>query len=150
MKHPLAAVLSLALVGAASAQEEEGRTADLYCRATQEISCSAVECRREAGDSIHVTVDIVQASGVGDICTYTYCRAFMLTPAPGETVDDAVTRWTGYTLSESRGSTEEQQGRPTIDYLLSISEDRSRFVLGGAENGSFGGWAGNCSRQPLD
>ena len=89
-------------------------------------------------------MSIVSASGVGNICTYTYCRDFMLVPNPGDTVESAVQRWSGFTLSESRGSTEEHIGRPAIDYQLSISEDRTRFVLGGAENGGFGGWAGAC------
>ena len=84
------------------------------------------------------------ASGVGNICTYTYCRGFMLTPAPGDSVEDAVSRWRGFTLSTSRGSTEEHQGRPVIDYQLSISEDRTRFVLGGLGDGGFSGWAGSC------
>ncbi|MGH8432530.1 MAG: hypothetical protein ACREUF_19245, partial [Solimonas sp.] len=93
---------------------------------------------------IHVGVSVVLASGSGNICTYTYCRDFMLVPNPGDTVGEALERWTGFTLSQSRGSTEEHIGRPAIDYQLSISEDRTRFVLGGAHNGGFGGWAGTC------
>lgn len=144
MKRFLALTVGVAMSSAAMAQDDDRPAYDLLCRATHEIACSATSCEREAGDSIHVGVSIVSASGVGNICTYTYCREFMLVPNPGDTVGEAVTRWTGFTLSESRGSTEEHIGRPAIDYQLSISEDRTKFVLGGAENGGFGGWAGTC------
>lgn len=150
MKHFLALACGLALCGGARAQDEEARAYDLFCRATHEISCGAQACRRVAGDSIYVNVNVVLASGVGDICTYTYCRDFMLTPAPGDTVEQAVSRWTGFTLSESRGSTEEHIGRPVIDYQLSISEDHRRFVLGGAGDGEFSGWAGTCGPNRAD
>jgi hypothetical protein len=144
MKRVLAMSLGLAFATTALAQDEEQPAYDLHCRATHEISCSAASCDSEAGDSIHVGVSLALASGRGNICTYTYCRDFMLVPNPGDTVGEAVSRWTGFTLSESRGSTEEHIGRPAIDYQLSVSEDRTRFVLGGAENGGFGGWAGVC------
>lgn len=144
MKRILAATLGLAFATQALAHDDERPRYDLHCRATHNISCNAGACGREAGDSIHVEVSVVLASGAGNICTYTYCRDFMLVPNPGDTVGEAVERWTGFTLSESRGSTEEHIGRPAIDYQLSISEDRTRFVLGGARNGGFGGWAGTC------
>ena len=144
MKRILAATLGLAFATQALAQDNERPRYDLECRATHNISCNAGACGSEAGDSIHVEVSVVLASGAGNICTYTYCRDFMLVPNPGDTVGEAVERWTGFTLSESRGSTEEHIGRPAIDYQLSIAEDRTRFVLGGARNGGFGGWAGTC------
>lgn len=150
MKRILALTLGLSLWSAAVAQEDDAPAYDLYCRATHEIACNAASCERTAGDSIYVGLSIVQASGVGNICTYTYCRDFMLVPAPGDTVEQAVSRWSGFTLSQSRGSTEEHIGRPAIDYQLSISEDRTRFVLGGAENGGFGGWAGECGSTPRE
>lgn len=149
MKRILAFALGVAMSTTAMAQDdEEALPYDLYCRATHEISCNAGECSRTAGDSIYVGLSIITASGKGSMCTYTYCRDFMLVPNPGETVNAAVGSWTGFTLSESRGSTEEHIGRPAIDYQVSISEDRTRFVLGGAENGGFGGWAGSCSPNP--
>jgi hypothetical protein len=144
MKRIVALMMGLTFATAAAAQDEDTPPYDLYCRATHEISCNAGECTRTAGDSIYVGVSIVSASGVGNICTYTYCRDFMLVPQPGETVEQAVGRWTGFTLSTSRGSTDENIDRPVIDYQLSISADRTRFVLGAAENGGFGGWAGAC------
>jgi hypothetical protein len=144
MQRILALALGVAFATAAVAQDDDAPAYDLYCRATHEISCNAGACERTAGDSIHVGVSLISASGVGSICTYTYCRDFMLVPNPGDTVQSAVERWTGFTLSTSRGSTEEHIGRPVIDYQLSISADRTRFVLGGAEDGGFGGWAGAC------
>jgi hypothetical protein len=146
MRNALAALAILGLGGAAAAQDEITRS-NLSCRATHHVECRGGACRSEADDSIQVTVDVALESGVGNICTYTYCRAFMLTPAPGETVDEAVARWTGFTLSTSRGSTEEHIGRPAIDYQLSLSEDRSRFFLGGAGDGGFGGWTGACAAE---
>jgi hypothetical protein len=150
MKRILAATLGLAFATAAAAQEREERRYDITCRATHEISCSAALCESTPGDSIYVGVSLVTTQGVGNICTYTYCREFVLVPNPGETVEQAMERWTGFTLSESRGSTEEHIGRPAIDYQLSISQDRTRFVLGGAENGGFGGWAGSCEPYMAD
>jgi hypothetical protein len=150
MKRFLALTLGLALSGPAWAQDDDGPAYDLFCRATHEISCRADACERTAGDSIYVGVSVLVASGAGNICTYTYCRDFMLTPNPGDTVQAAVARWTGFTLSESRGSTQENIGRPVIDYQLSISEDRTKFVLGGVENGGFGGWAGDCGPRRRD
>lgn len=149
MKRFLALALGVAMSSTAMAQDENPGY-DLYCRATHEIACSATSCERTAGDSIYVGVSVVSASGVGNICTYTYCRDFMLVPNPGETVEQAVGRWSGFTLSESRGSTDENINRPTIDYQLSISADRTKFVLGGAENGGFGGWAGSCGPRPQE
>lgn len=145
MRRAIAALAALAIGASALAQEEEAARTNLSCRATHHVECRGGTCRSEADDNIHVTVDVVLESGVGSICTYTYCRDFMLTPAPGETVDEAMARWTGFTLSASRGSTEEHIGRPAIDYQLSLSEDRARFFLGGADNGGFGGWAGACA-----
>ncbi len=150
MKQVVALALGLAVATAAAAQDEDAPAYDLHCRATHEISCDAGECSSTPGESIHVGVSIVSASGAGNICTYTYCRDFMLVPIPGDTVGEAVERWTGFTLSTSRGSTEEHIGRPVIDYQLSISEDRTRFVLGGANDGGFGGWAGSCAPRPQE
>jgi hypothetical protein len=148
MKRILALALGVAFATAATAHEREARDYDLSCRATHEISCNATSCESTAGDSIHVGLGLITREGVGNMCTYTYCREFMLVPNPGDTVGQAVERWTGFTLSTSRGSTEEHIGRPAIDYQLSVSEDRTRFVLGGAENGGFGGWAGVCEQNP--
>jgi hypothetical protein len=105
-------------------------------------------CRGEAslpGEDIYVTVDVATASGVGTICTYTYCREFMLAPKPGDTVEDAIAKWTGYTLSTKRGSTGDDLHTPAIDYQISISKDRTWFFLGSLDDGSFSGWGGTCS-----
>ncbi|MBI1188688.1 MAG: hypothetical protein GC206_15375 [Alphaproteobacteria bacterium] len=146
MRKAIAALAILGLGAAAAAQDEMTRT-NLSCRATHQVECRGGVCQSEADDFIQVTVNVVLESGAGNICTYTYCRDFMLTPAPGETVDEAVARWTGFTLSTSRGSTEEHIGRPAIDYQLSLSEDRTQFFLGGANDGGFGGWTGACTAE---
>lgn len=145
MKRILALAAGLVIAGAAAAQDADAPARDLSCRATHEVSCDAGACASTASESVHVGVSVALASGVGNICTFTYCRDFMLVPNPGDTVGEAVERWTGFTLSESRGSTEEHIGRPAIDYQLSISDDRTRFVLGGVGNGGFTGWAGVCT-----
>ena len=72
----------------------------------------------------------------------------MLVPLPGDSLDDALKKLSGFTLSEKRGSTGDDLERPAIDYLLSISEDRGRFVLGNLVDGGFVGWAGTCTTTP--
>jgi len=142
-----AAALALCMTASVAGYADEAGPTHLSCQATHNVGCEGGVCSSTAEDNIHVTVSVALAAGTGNICTYTYCRDFSLTPAPGETVEEAVGRWTGFTLSQSRGSTEEHIGRPTIDYQLSISEDRTRFFLGGANNGGFGGWAGACTAR---
>src|SRR5688500_20241632 len=91
---------------------------DLSCKATHHGGCEGPMCRGEAslpGEDIYVGVDVATASGVGTICTYTYCREFMLAPKPGDTVEDAIAKWTGYTLSTKRGSTGDDLHTPAID-----------------------------------
>lgn len=142
----LAAVFATA---SAAAQEPELPAYEISCQATHDMSCVGPRCVTEAGDSIHVVLSISSRSGAGELCTYTYCRSFMLAPEPGEEVSSAVSRLTGYTLSASRGSTEEHIGRPAIDYQLSISPEHDSFTLFGAGGGGMSGWAGTCTREPV-
>jgi len=142
----LAAVFATA---SAAAQEPELPDYNVSCQATHDISCVGPRCESEAGDSIYVGFSISSRSGAGDLCTYTYCRSFVLVPEPGEDVASAVSRLTGYTLSASRGSTEEHIGRPVIDYQLSISPEHDSFTLFGAGGGGLSGWAGTCRREPV-
>jgi hypothetical protein len=139
-----AAAAILLLATHASAQS----AATLSCSATHVVSCDGADCRSEwpeEGDTIYVGFELSTLSGRGNLCTYTYCRDFMLAPLPGDSLDDALKKLSGLTLSEKRGSTGEDLERPAFDYQLSISEDRGRFVLGTLFDGGFSGWAGKCT-----
>lgn len=144
--------LLAAMLASASAIAQEPQTPDytISCQATHDISCVGPRCESEAGDSIYVGLTISSRSGAGEMCTYTYCRSFVLVPEPGEGVSSAVARLTGYTLSSSSGSTEEHIGRSAIDYQLSISDDHKSFTLFGAGGGGMSGWAGACTQKLTD
>lgn len=148
MRSIVVAMIPLALCAGVPADAEPAY--DLVCTATHGIECQGASCSSEAaekGDSIFVGLSIATASGVGNLCTYTYCRDFMLVPQPGNTLEQAVSEWTGFTLSTKRGSTGEDLYSPSFDYQLSISEDRKAFFLGNLGNGGFVGWAGTCTRH---
>jgi hypothetical protein len=143
-------VLLSPLVLCLGSADVEWPSYDLFCRATHHVGCEGPMCRGEPalpGEDIYVGVNVALASGVGTICTYTYCREFMLSPKPGDTLEDAIAKWTGHTLSRKRGSTGDDLLAPAIDYQISISEDRSWFFLGNLDDGSFAGWGGVCSAQ---
>lgn len=146
----LAFIAAMLASASAVAQEPEVPDYNVSCQATHDISCVGPVCESEAGDSIHVVFSISSRSGIGELCTYTYCRTFVLVPEPGEEVESAVSRLTGYTLSDSRGSTEENIGRPAIDYQLSVSDDHKAFTLFGAGMGGINGWAGACTREAIE
>lgn len=142
----LAAVFATA---SAAAQEPELPDYSISCQATHDVSCVGPRCEAEGGDEMPVVLSISSRSGAGHLCTYTYCRSFMLVPEPGEDVASAVSRLTGYTLSASRGSTEDHIGRPVIDYQLSITPEQDSFTLFGAGGGGIRGWAGKCKRESV-
>jgi hypothetical protein len=142
------AAMLAAACATATAQEQDVPDYEVSCQATHDMSCVGPRCETEAGDSIYVGLSISSRSGIGELCTYTYCRSFVLVPEPGEEVESAVERLTGYTLSDSRGSAEELVGRPVIDYQLSISPEHDSFTLFGAGGGGMSGWAGTCTRKP--
>lgn len=121
---------------------------EIACQASHEVACVGPSCETTGGEALPVTVSLSTRSGAGELCTYTYCRAFVLVPAPGEDMSGAIGRMTGYTLSASRGSTSSDIGRPVIDYQLSISAGRDSFMLFGAGEGGISGWAGQCTRSP--
>ena len=149
MRRVLSTTVSMILLIAAHASAQSGAT--LHCKATHTMSCEGVDCRSERpeeGDVIYVGFELSTVSGKGNLCTYTYCRDFVLVPLAGDSLDDALNKLRGFTLSEKRGSTGDDLERPAVDYQLSISEDRKRFFLGNLEDGGFGGWAGTCTRAP--
>ncbi|MEZ6030215.1 MAG: hypothetical protein R3C46_10750 [Hyphomonadaceae bacterium] len=142
------AVLGVMLACAsAAAQEQDGPDYLISCKATHEVSCIGPRCDVGDEQDLPVVLSISSRSGAGELCTYTYCRSFMLMPEPGEEISSAVARLTGFTLSESRGSTEEHIGRPSIDFQLSVSPDHATFTLFGAGGGGMSGWAGACERE---
>jgi hypothetical protein len=115
------------------------------------VGCEGADCRSERpeeGDVIYVGFGLSTVSGRGNLCTYTYCRDFVLVPLPGDSLDEALKKLSGFTLSEKRGSTADDLERPAIDYQLSVSEDRGRFFLGNLVSGGFAGWAGTCTTSP--
>jgi hypothetical protein len=140
----VAAGLFLVVATAASGREP----GNLACSATHGVTCEGAVCRAERpeeGAPIYVSFDLSTVSGRGNLCTYTYCRDFVLVPSPGSSLDETLETLSGFTLSEKRGSTGDDLERPAIDYQLSISEDRKQFFLGNLESGGFKGWAGTCS-----
>jgi hypothetical protein len=142
------AAMLLSACATAVAQEPQVPDYEVSCQATHDVSCIGPRCEVEGGEERPVVLSISSRSGMGELCTYTYCRSFVLVPEPGEDVSSAVERLTGYTLSDSRGSTEEHIGRPAIDYQLSISPEHDSFTLFGAGGGGMSGWAGKCTRKP--
>jgi hypothetical protein len=127
----------------------------LRCTATHTPDCKGATCRTEepaieVPDSVPVSLELSQVSGRGNLCTYTYCRDFVLVPLPGDSLDDALETLSGLTLSERRGSTGDDLESPEIDYQLSISQDRKRFFLGNLVDGGFSGWAGTCTLVEAD
>ena len=146
MYRTLRVAACLVLVAATGASGDEPR--NLVCTATHMVNCEGVVCRAERpeeGDSIYVGFQLSTVTGKGNLCTYTYCRAFVLVPSPGNTLDETLKTLSGFTLSEKRGSTGDDLELPAIDYQLSISEDRKQFFLGNLDGGGFAGWAGTCS-----
>ena len=141
------AAMMLSACATAVAQEPEPPEYAISCQATHDVSCVGPRCEVEGGEELPVVLSMSSRSGVGELCTYTYCRSFVLVPEPGEEVDSAIARLTGYTLSDSRGSTEDNIGRPVIDYQLSISPEHDSFTLFGAGGGGMSGWAGKCKRE---
>jgi hypothetical protein len=146
MRSTLRAIAPLIVLIASSATAAEGP--DLLCKATHTLNCEGAVCRAEGPeepDFIPVGLQLAVISGRGNLCTYTYCRNFVLVPAPGDTLNEALRKLSGFTLSEKSGSTGDDLERPAIDYQLSISEDQRRFVLGNLSGGGFSGWAGTCT-----
>jgi hypothetical protein len=146
MNGTLRVAAFLVLVAATDAGGDE--PGNLLCKATHGVDCEGVVCPAESpeeGDSIYVGFDLSTVSGRGNLCTYTYCRDFVLVPSPGNTLDEALKTLSGFTLSEKRGSTGDDLELPAIDYQLSISDDRKQFLLGNLIGGGFKGWAGTCS-----
>ena len=149
MRRALRSTASTILLIAAHASAQP--VVNISCGATHGVSCEGAACRSdepEEGGDIYVGFELSTVSGRGDLCTYTYCRDFVLVPLPGDSLDDALNKLSGFTLSEKRGSTGDDLERPAIDYLLSISEDRGRFFLGNLVDGGFVGWAGTCTTTP--
>ena len=149
MRRALRITASTILLIAAHASAQP--VANLHCGATHTVRCEGVDCRSERpeeGDVIYVGFELSTKSGKGNLCTYTYCRDFVLVPLPGDSLDEALSKLRGFTLSEKRGSTGDDLERPAFDYQLSISEDRGRFFLGYLEDGGFGGWTGTCRSAP--
>ena len=123
----------------------------LNCKATHSLNCEGANClskRPEDGGTIYVNFTLSTVSGNGNLCTYTYCRDFVLVPLPGDSLDETLSKLKGFTLSEQRGATGDDVNHPAIDYQLSISEDRRRFFLGNLVNGGFTGWVGTCTTTP--
>lgn len=150
MRRALRILASMILLVAAHAGAQP--LAELRCKATHSVGCNGADCRSERageGDAIHVGFELSTVSGRGNLCTYTYCRDFVLVPLPGDSLDEAMIKLRGFTFSQRRGSTGDDLERPVIDYVLSISEDRRRFLLGNLDDGGIVGWAGTCvATQP--
>lgn len=137
--------IAAAMMALAATQAGAGPLADIRCEATHSVACGGEACGYSGGDGANrVGFDISTVSGRGHLCTYTYCRDFVLVPLPGQDLDAALATLSGLTLSERRGSTGDDLERPAIDYQLSVSGDRTRFVLGHLVDGGFTGWAGTC------
>lgn len=149
MRIALRSTASTILLIAAHASAQP--VVNISCKATHGVSCEGAACRSEEpeeGDDIYVGFELSTVSGRGNLCTYTYCRDFVLVPLPGDNLDEALKKLSGFTLSDSRGSTVDDLERPAIDYQLSVSEDRGRFFLGNLDGGGFAGWAGTCTTTP--
>ena len=149
MRKALRTTASTILLIAAQASAQA--VTSLHCKATHGVSCEGAACRSEdpeEGGDIYVGFELSTVSGRGNLCTYTYCRDFVLVPLPGDSLDEALKKLSGFTLSEKRGSTGDDLERPAIDYQLSVSEDRGRFFLGNLDGGGFAGWAGTCTTTP--
>ena len=149
MRRTLRTTASTILLIAAHASAQP--VVNISCKATHTVGCEGGACSSEApeeGDNIYVGFELSTVSGRGNLCTYTYCRDFMLVPLPGDSLDEALKKLSGFTLSAKRGSTGDDLERPAIDYQLSVSEDRGRFFLGNLVDGGFGGWAGTCTTTP--
>ena len=150
MRRALRSTASTILLFAAHASAAQP-VVNISCKATHTVVCEGAACRSEGAEEvgdIYVGFELSAVSGRGNLCTYTYCRNFVLVPLPGESLDEALKRLSGFTLSERRGSTGDDLERPAIDYQLSVSEDRRRFFLGSLEGGGFAGWAGTCTSTP--
>ena len=134
-----------------AAQASAEPVVNIRCKATHTLGCEGATCRTEGPEesgSIYVGLELSTVSGRGNLCTYTYCRDFVLVPLPGDSLDEALKKLSGFTLSERRGSTGDDLERPAIDYQLSVSEDRRQFFLGNLVGGGFAGWAGTCATTP--
>lgn len=149
MRRALRSTASTILLIAAHSSAEA--IVNISCKATHTVGCEGAACRSEGpeeGADIYVGFELSAVSGRGNLCTYTYCRDFVLVPLPGDSLDEALQKLSGFTLSARRGSTGDDLERPAMDYQLSVSEDRKRFFLGNLDGGGFTGWTGTCTSAP--
>src|SRR5690554_4979406 len=133
-----------------AAYASAGTVVDVSCKATHNVTCDGAICHSEPpgeDETLPVSLALSTESGKGNLCTYSYCRGFVLVPFPGDTPEEMLEKLSGFTLSERRGSAGEDLDRPGIDYQLSISADHRRFFLGNLHDGGVSGWAGACTSQ---
>ena len=115
-------------------------TAPLSCVAAYQNSCERRQCRSEAvTGAVRLTID--PASGRGELCTYTYCRAFVLIRYRGQNTSDVVS---GLVVSAKRGSVPPRSREPEVDMLLSVDLKRKRFGLTDGSATGLQGWFGTC------
>ncbi|MDH3232522.1 MAG: hypothetical protein OEQ29_03280 [Alphaproteobacteria bacterium] len=114
--------------------------APLSCVAAYQTTCEQRVCRTEAvTGAVRLTLD--PARGRGELCTYSYCRAFVLIRYRGDNTSDVVS---GLVVSAKRGSVPPRSREPEVDMLLTVDLKKKRFGLTDGSATGLQGWFGRC------
>jgi hypothetical protein len=113
----------------------------IRCRAEYQQICTDKRCRLDT-QAVAVELTFDRAIGSGELCTFTYCRGFVLLryrqAAPGGAVVS------GLVVSAKSGSTKPRSERPEIGMLLTIDFASRRFGLTDGSARGMHGWFGAC------
>jgi len=117
------------------------RAQQLSCVAAYEMVCAQKKCRSAAvTGAVRLTID--PASGRGELCTYTYCRAFVLLQY--RKYGRAAQTVGGLVVSAQRGSTPPRSKEPEVGMLLTVDLKTMRFGLTDGSATGVSGWFGRC------
>ena len=118
-----------------------GHAEERSCVAAYETVCAQKKCRSEpVTGAVRLTID--PASGRGELCTYTYCRAFVLLQY--RRYGSAAQTVSGLVVSAQRGSTPPQSKEPEVGMLLTVDLKAMRFGLTDGSATGVSGWFGRC------
>ena len=117
----------------------------LSCVAEYEQVCRGKTCRAEAHGAAAVRFTFDPTTASGDLCTYTYCRRFVLIRY--RQTEPGAKRVSGLVVSARAGSTKPASERPEVGMALSVDLKKNRFGLTDGSATGMHGWFGSCKPQ---
>ena len=130
-----AGVVMLALTGASAANS-------LSCVAEYEQVCRGKTCRAEVHGAAAVRFTFDPTTASGNLCTYTYCRRFVLIRY--RQAEPGAMRVSDLIVSAKAGSTKPASERPEVGMVLSVDLKKNRFGLTDGSATGMHGWFGSC------